>query len=379
MMRHLMWAPALCSIVAATTCAGSEGNVEDECMTDERMALSNEPEWEIGPLAFEPTPSVAWLGDSAVALVDVHDQQVVVLGLDGGERRRIGRKGGGPGEFTGANGLLSGPDGLLVAEAFRISHFDADLRLEGTHRAPGLLMSLLAWRGDEVSVLWVGAGPGGMRPQVGALDLATGAWEDRIDLFAADSALEAPLPMGAGTSPFVLATGLPDGDLVVGQPITYRLVRMDPRGGVRRVFGRDDLERQRPTEGERARQRQRMLRMFEMSPTPLPEGAMAMLDGMLDAPRPFFRLGFHADAEERIWVITGRGGDDRSEIDVFGGDGGLLSTLSLPHAVRAVATRLPHVAVLVERRDAPVEGQGAVHVFRLVGGEACASPARGGP
>lgn len=83
------------------------------------------PRWEIvptveigtmsgsGPALFGQVKGVAPLPDGRIAVLDAQAQEVRIFAADGQHLRTFGGEGEGPGEFTGANGILVGTDGLI--------------------------------------------------------------------------------------------------------------------------------------------------------------------------------------------------------------------------------------------------------------------------
>lgn len=77
---------------------------------------------------FSRIVAVRWLSDGGVAVADLGTQDIRLFGPDGAWRATLGRKGGGPGEFEGLNGLHILPGDTVLAYDFRhrrFSRFDA--------------------------------------------------------------------------------------------------------------------------------------------------------------------------------------------------------------------------------------------------------------
>lgn len=327
----------------------------------------------IGPTEFVMAPSVAWVSDTSLAVVDVSDQQVVVYHPAGHEMARLGRKGGGPGEFRGAAlvlGVASG--GMVVADAAlsRLSVFDARGQFVRSVPLSGFPQHLLWVDNDELTAVWTNPGPVGEGPVVGRVDLRTGAVREMFAVFAADSALAVPGPAPGGPSPFVAAAAVGDATIALGEPSVYRVVKVDTLGRPTSRFGRSDLEPEVPDRAEVSRREDRMREALRsVGRTPPPE-VRQMLERAVRQPKPFFTVAsFAGDQAGRLWIATTRGTRDSTEFDVFSPTGELVGTVSIPHRARALAIRGRRCAILVERRDRGHEGQHAVQVYDIVAGQ----------
>lgn len=76
-------------------------------------------EWRVGgevdgPHSFGDVRALAYLPDGRIVVLDARDQQVHYLDATGQPVRTVGRKGAGPGEFAGANGLVVTARGEVV-------------------------------------------------------------------------------------------------------------------------------------------------------------------------------------------------------------------------------------------------------------------------
>jgi hypothetical protein len=157
--------------------------------------------------------ALAWADDTTVGVIDRDDQQVVLLGLPGGSRRRGAGRGGGPGELEGAFMLLGGRQGeILIGDmkSRRVSHFDPGLAFVRSARAPGMPMQLLSWNGDRATALWmefVMTDDGRMSPEptVGEIDLAGGDARELYSLFDPGTGLSRPETDNPFAPPFISA------------------------------------------------------------------------------------------------------------------------------------------------------------------------------
>ena len=188
--------------------------------------------------------SMVWLSDSTLALTDMDAMQIVVAQVRGGNLQRFGRQGAGPGEFRTPMFMLARPTGELVIDDFfarRLSQFDANHRFVRAARSPGPTLRLVRWSGDVVRVVWVRFGPGAGGPIVTDVDLASGAATDLYRVFDRDSSIASPPVDARGAALVAIAPGR-DGQIVVGDPRTYRLVIFDSGWTSQRRFGRPELK-----------------------------------------------------------------------------------------------------------------------------------------
>ncbi|MGQ0815646.1 MAG: hypothetical protein ACT4O1_14520 [Gemmatimonadota bacterium] len=74
-----------------------------------RIGSVDEP----GPTSFGELKGISVAQDGRIAILDAHAQQIRVFGSAGQHLATYGGKGGGPGEFESAFGLMRSPDGML--------------------------------------------------------------------------------------------------------------------------------------------------------------------------------------------------------------------------------------------------------------------------
>jgi hypothetical protein len=111
-----------------------------------------------GPAMFGHIADLAVHPDGRIVVLDAQAQEIRVFGPDGAHLRTFGRKGGGPGEYQGANGVVFGPDGLLRvpdAENARMSFVDPDSGFVRSHPYQPLMFGR-TWAGivDSVGQAW---------------------------------------------------------------------------------------------------------------------------------------------------------------------------------------------------------------------------------
>jgi hypothetical protein len=321
----------------------------------------------LGTLEFSSS-SLVWLDDSTLALIDSDAKQLVTASVRTGAMRRIGRAGGGPGEFRAPTFLLARGGRLLVDDvgARRLNQFDAHQKFVASTPTGGATLHLLDWQGPRVRLAWVAFTPGS-GPVVSDFDLATGTRTDRFGILERDSSLSFAMP-GVGTpSPFLALAMGRSGQFVAGSPQGYRLTVFDSAGHPLTRFGRE-LPAVFATDAEveaRVAQTSRMMAGTPLSASQRSDLATGLRETMKSTPKSHFSMGSIAvDSGGRIWVATARGGTS-TEFDFFGPAGAFLGTTSVPDRVRGFAVRLPYVAVFAERMQGDDEGFWGIDLYRV--------------
>jgi hypothetical protein len=301
-------------------------------------------------------------------LSDADEGQLIVYSREGREESRLGRKGAGPGEYGLPQGAVVGPDGSLgVIDGLlsRFSHYDANHRLVATHPLPGTPLQLLNWDGKHALLVWLeGMNTG---PVVGRVDVATGKAHVLYRPYerAPELAKDAPESAAPGSQPWVTTAFARDGRVLVARGETYRIFAFDTAGAVRQRFGRDDVQRERPSEHEAAELEQAMSRMFEKAGLASEQSA-PFISAVRTRPKPFFMMhSFATDASGRLWIATQRGAYGETQLDLFGADGTFLRTVAVRDRVRRITISEPYLAVLVKRQSGDAEGAEGVDVYRL--------------
>jgi hypothetical protein len=307
---------------------------------------------------------IAWIDDRTLAVVDPDEDTAIMYDVFSQRRlRSVGRSGGGPGEFTLVEGLLPHPDSGVVmvggARATWFSDTGADL---ATVAIPGIADAVLRAEPHRTLVAYLVPGLG--RHTVGWVDFDLDTVIPLFSPMEMDEGLRVPAPMGI---PFVFFgfAALPDGDVVVGHPWTYRLIRFSPAGAVRHVFGREGLPVEKRTDAEREHLRDRILRMFAARGETVAATAAPVVDQMLAQPKPHIGVSLQADGQGRVWVITQRFVPDSTMLDVFDASGAYAGSVTLADRVMDLAFEAANMAVLVEIQSGPAEGQYAVRLFRV--------------
>jgi hypothetical protein len=123
----------LCGLVCVASCGDSSASssaVTFDTLPSGAIVVTNRPPddlpvWRLeedlrlgrmegeGPDLFGDVRDLAVDGDGRLYLLEAQAQEVRIFDADGGHVATVGRKGEGPGEFTNANGIALGADGLL--------------------------------------------------------------------------------------------------------------------------------------------------------------------------------------------------------------------------------------------------------------------------
>lgn len=303
--------------------------------------------------------------------------------------RSLGRRGAGPGELRGGNGVAFPGDGtvaILDPPNLRVTAWDLDGRHLYDVPAPGLHAEGLAGAGGRLylktrvsGVVEAGPGfdvqvvhwrpgeadrgtqqaevPGPAAPDTLLLLASAVDWGDhpRTDTFSCG-----PCGMAA----------LPEGGVIVAHALYrggYRLSEVDLAGRVTRSFGRDGLEL--PTHSpESWDRRERMLDNYTTVtaasfglplPDPPPyERTVLPRISALASPHP---VGI--DGKNRVWVLRGSERVDRSTLDLFDAGRRFVGSVVLP------GTGLTSIRVrghwLVGRTEGPL-GEAGVRLYRIV-------------
>jgi hypothetical protein len=291
-------------------------------------------------LPFEVQASLTWSDPSHVALIDGDQKQLVLVGLDG-TQRRAGGPGSGPGEFRlPLQVVRAGSGGLLVFDPFarRVQWFDRALhpvREMATHHFSN---GILGDRGDTLVMMWQIYPPDSLGREIGRITLdgvrLPGSWRlgplDPVfnEVAGSESGQLVPDPQALLRS---------DGVVVLGESRDYRLWLVTLDGRIVATGGRPEVpatEAPIASEAEiqsgiadarRVTRDPEMLKQVEQS-----------LRRRSGGPRYKFRH-MAVDPERRLWVLGDRGSLDSTEVDLFDPELRYLGTIPLPGAVWALA------------------------------------------
>ena len=166
-----------------------------------------------------------------------------------------------------------------------------------------------------------------------------------------------PAPSPVRRIPPALAT-TPSGELVVADPVTYRIWVLDRNGEVI-VEARRDIPRREKTAAEIQREETFNQRQ--------PPGRRRQIDKLRTH---FERAGVQVDGRGRIWVLTNRYGETDSLFDVFTGDGTFLGERGIDTVVRAGPWHVTPFVVSADRLaviTGSADGNSFIEVYRIVG------------
>jgi len=122
----------------------------------------------------------------------------------------------------------------------------------------------------------------------------------------------------------------------------------------------------RPLADERIAARRDAAARAEQRVGPPPPQLAAARDAALTRPEPFFGPNaFAADDQGRLWVVTSRGSESTTEIDLFAQDGRYVQTVELKDHVVALSFRGDRLAVLVTRTREDIEGFNGIDLYRI--------------
>ncbi len=330
------------------------------------------PEWR--GLDGTATPLIAWLGDTALVWIDASENQLIVTRLRDGEVRRVGRFGSGPGEFRRAFRVITDARGRIVVEDVslrRFSIFGADLgflsAFPGTGNPNAVLLQLDPAR---LTVLYTPSISMGTR-RVADVEISGDRSVDRFDVFARDTTIRFMLKARTSLIPYsvVGAVMTGKGEIIIGNPLTYRMTSFGPDGTPLRRFGRPELPLEMETAIEAATRSERLRRNLDGARGKgVSDELLSRMAGSAERlqEKPYFvQTALATDTTGRLWVATTRVTGGMTEIDLFDSTGRFVQTVRVFDRVRALAVRLPLVAVLVERLKGDEEGLDGIDLYRV--------------
>lgn len=315
--------------------------------------------------------TLAILDDERIAVLDAFEPFVRVFGTDGDLRLSFGQKGEGPGEFGQElpgfgyfPGLwLFGNElgGVTVIDIFPVSlevfGADGDFVERRETGLPDAVPTAQAFDAASRSYYRISfsAGPGA-------------ADSRRISRCRFSARGAADCHFFADPVPFLQQEGLPDaalgalvlaagseGSLVVANSGSYGIWVLDEQGEIVVRSGRD-VPLPAKSDAELEAERQRLARAGRP-------------DAQIDPHRPHIQpYGLQLDGDGRIWVLTGRYGDNDSVFDVFTPDGTYLNEVIIDAVVRPTERGLmPFVArgdLLAAAAQQP-DGNKQVALYRI--------------
>jgi len=316
--------------------------------------------------------ALAILDDGNVAVLDAYEPFVRVFDIAGEPEASSGTKGQGPGQLGIAPpGMPYMPGmwvfgnelgGVTVLDMFPFSleAFDAEGNFVDTTDS-GLSMAIptaQAFDPETRTYYRFGvangpAGPGRGSQGIDRCRFARGevgceAFADPVPFLKQDEFPEARVGVLVGAAK-------PDGSLVIAHSASYDIWVLDDNGEVSLHTGRD-LPMPMKSDAEMQRAREAATRAGRP-------------DREIDPRRAHIEsYGIQVDGDGRIWVLTGRYGEDDSVFDVFAADGTYLDEVAIDAAVRRTNTSITPFAVrgdlLVAAAQRP-DGNQEIRVYRI--------------
>ena len=300
-------------------------------------------------LPFEVRTSLAWSDSGHVALIDGDQKQLVLVGLDG-VQRRVGGPGRGPGEFQLPLQVIGAGRGeLLVFDPFArsIQWFDRGLRPVRRMTTPHFANGILGELGDTLTLMWQVFPKDSLGRGVGRISSVGEPLPGSFRLGALDPVFSEVAPLVPDQMvPDPQALLRADGLIVLGESRDYRLWLLAAAGNVLATGGRPELPAtEAPVASESDIQKgiadaQHLTHDPEMLKQV--EQALRRQSG---GPRLKFRH-MALDSDRRLWVLGDRGSLDTTEVDLFDPDLRYLGTIPIPGAVWAIAVEGDRVATL---------------------------------
>ncbi len=280
-----------------------------------------------GAAQFTAVADVAVSPNGTVWVADREDPQVRIFSPDGRHVRGFGRRGRGPGEYSGIAKMFVGGDGtaaIVDMGSFQLTRVDSTGRLLSTtplHAFP----------------LDAGAAPGSLAIHLLFSRFQPGTSLVRLAAPGSDSLRPVAIHLGTFPRPQApaeihsLAIG-PDGSVAVGDGGTEYRIRVYRRSGTHDIVRDIPLSRRTPREqaallaGMRGAAQLGRMEGGTAHPAPPP----------LEKPHFDWR-GLRYDPRGRLWVKTGRGTDTRTILDVFAPSGDFLGEVPVPGKVTGFA------------------------------------------
>jgi hypothetical protein len=315
-------------------------------------------------LRFTTRRSIAWSDSAHMVVLDGDESQMVLLGLDGTERR-IGRRGEGPGEFRTPITVTSLSDGgvAVVNLPATVIRFDRSLHPTARFTAPrSWPLTVLGAAGDTVTVFSQIVRPAMGRTISRVIEgTATEISSFRFDTIDAAFSIDPEI----GEVPGTVAAQRPDGGFVVAQEDSYRLLWLDRHGRVERTGGREGLLLGPPPASEIERQITQIDSLERRNgDTRWADQERARIRRMATRPRAHLdRIA--VDSAGWTWVLTTHGDPGTTIFDLFDQSGRYAATTSISGDTWAFAVRGGAVAVLQAAKEDDPEIDARIRVFRV--------------
>jgi hypothetical protein len=266
-----------------------------------------------GPAQFAEVADVAVSLNGTIWVADRDDPRLRAFSPAGSVIRSFGRRGEGPGEFSGIEKIFPAADGSIAVvdmRLFRLTRVDTAGRLLSS-------MSIKNFPFDAA------AAPGST-----SIHLLFSRFQPGTSFIRrADPALDSLLPVVGPITDFPSSQApaeihslavAPDGSVAIGNGDTEYRIRVFGAGRWRDITR--NVPRKLRTREEMAEMQARMIGSQQRARA---EGGQA--SSQIPREKPHFGwLGLRYDPRGRLWVNTGRGDESRTVFDLFGPDGGYL-------------------------------------------------------
>lgn len=293
-----------------------------------------------GPAQFTEVADVAVTPAGTIYVADRDDPRIRVFSSSGRSIRTFGRRGEGPGEFTGIEKVFPGADGSIAVvdmRVFRLTRIDTVGRYLSSLSLRNFPLDASAAPGATAAhLLFSRFQPGTSFIQ--RSDPSQDTLVSEIGPIRDFPRLEAPAEIHS------LAVA-PDGSIAVGEGESEYRIRVYRNGRW------NDLVRSVPrklrTAAEMADMQTRMMGNRQRARA---EGGQAAAEPPREKPH-FSWLGLRYDPAGRLWVQTGRGDESRTVFDVFSAAGIYLGEVMAPGVVSAWSLGGEYLVTSQENQD----------------------------
>ncbi|MHB1296956.1 MAG: SMP-30/gluconolactonase/LRE family protein [Gemmatimonadaceae bacterium] len=298
-------------------------------------------------LALEEIVDIEWATDSTLFVAVDGGKALVIVGWDGGVRRRVARHGQGPGETQMTVSLVRLGDSVIAsvdAAQFRITHWTTTGRFRSDARYQAALTTG-AWETDEGLVLKSDALMGQMR-----FDLL----DDSATSVRRASFVSRPSIADVSCVYCPAAVDREGRIAMAVSDTTYRILRTGPDGAPRTPIERPDLAavRRTPREADSLRARWSDVVGRLSARGMRPEQLQRVRDVAQKSiyKKRFTARGLAYDSAGSLWAQRAVVDGDSAAIDVYDADAKLLGTIRLPEGtiMRRVRPRLLLVTITLE-------------------------------
>jgi len=293
-----------------------------------------------GPDQFGEVADVAVSPNGTIWVADRDDPRLRAFSPRGKAIRSFGRRGEGPGEYSGIEKIFPAADGTIAVvdmRLFRLTRVDTTGRLLTSMSIKNFPFDAAAAPGStSVHLLF-------SRFQPGTSFIRRGDFS--IDSLLAVVGPLADFPSAQAPAEIHSLAVAPDGSIAVGDGGTEYRIRVFRAGRWR------DLTRNVP---RKLRTREEMAEMQARAvgnqQRARAEGGQASAE--LPREKPHFEwLGLRYDPRGRLWVKTGRGDQSRTVFDLFSGEGSYLGEVVVPGRVGSFSLGANYLVTAGENDD----------------------------